>query len=789
MQKKVEKKSIPRATDSGDNQPAPSGPSQQFKPLAKLPEGDEVALADYAERAYLEYAVSVVKGRALPEVCDGQKPVQRRILYAMRQMGLTHGNKHVKSARVVGDVLGKYHPHGDASAYDAMVRLAQNFSMRYPLVDGQGNFGSRDGDNAAAMRYTEARLTPISDLLLSELDMGTVNFVPNYDGAFLEPALLPARLPMVLLNGASGIAVGMATEIPSHNLAEIAHAAYELVRNPGISDDQLLVLIQGPDFPGGGQIISTAEDIRDCYVTGRGSLRMRARWSVEQLARGQWQVAVHELPHGVSTQKVLEEIGELTNPKVKLNKKSLTQEQVQTKQLVLSVLDSVADESDKEHAVRLILQPKSSRQTPDDLMAVLLTHTSLQTSVPVNLTMIGLDGRPQQKPLAKILREWVEFRLNTVTRRCRHRLDEVNDRLHILAGRMIVILNIDEVIALIRNSDSPKEDLIARFELTDRQAEDILEIRLRQLARLEGIRIEKEIKALEKEARDLRKVLSSEKSLREMVAGEIEADTRTYADARRTLIEEAVITRLVAPVSDEPVTVFISERFWVRTRQGHGHEAATASFKDGDSVAAKYECRTTDQCIVICSNGRVCSIPVSQLPSGRGDGAPLATFIELLPGSRIAHAVCGRQDTHLLISTTAGYGFTCTIGDMVGRTKAGKQFITVSEEAILAPAPYTPDQNSLVAALSNQGRLLLFMLSELKALPGGGKGMMLLDLKAGDALSGCKVISEPSITLLGNAGSKVQQIALDQSTLQTYFSGRARAGKVIETRLKALRFM
>jgi len=789
MQKKNKQSSILQETAPVEGtRSGTAAVNVQFKPLAQLPEGNEVALADYAERAYLEYAVSVVKGRALPEVGDGQKPVQRRILYAMRQMGLTHGNKHVKSARVVGDVLGKYHPHGDASAYDAMVRLAQDFSMRYPLVDGQGNFGSRDGDNAAAMRYTEARLTPISDLLLSELDKGTVNFVPNYDGAFQEPAMLPARLPMVLLNGASGIAVGMATEIPSHNLAEIAHAAYELVRNPGVRDEQLISLIRGPDFPGGGQIISPAADIRECYVTGRGSIRMRARWTVEPLARGQWQVAVHELPHGVSTQKVLEEIGELTNPKVKANKKSLTQDQVHTKQLVLSVLDSVADESDKSQAVRLILQPKSSRQTPDELMTVLLTHTSLQTSVPVNLTMIGTDGRPQQKPLVKILREWVEFRLSTVTRRCQYRLNEVKERLHILAGRMIVILNIDEVIALIRNSDSPKEDLIARFELSDRQAEDILEIRLRQLARLEGIRIEKEIKALEKEARELKKMLSSEKALREMIAGEIEADAKTYADARRTLIEEAEMAKLVVPVSDEPVTVYISERFWVRARQGHGHDAATVGFKEGDTLAASYECRTTDQCIVVCSNGRVCSIPVSQLPSGRGDGAPLATFVDLLPGSRIAHALCGQLDTALLISSSAGYGFTCTIGDMVGRNKAGKQFITVGQGTVLAPAPFIPDQNALVAALSNQGRLLLFMLSELKALPGGGKGMMLLDLKKGDALSGCRVINEPSVTLLGNAGSKVQQLTLGQSALQAYFGSRARVGKVVETRLKTLRF-
>jgi topoisomerase-4 subunit A len=772
--------------------PAPAEPSssgkREFAPLAKLPDSDEVLIADYAERAYLEYAVSVVKGRALPEVCDGQKPVQRRILFSMLRMGLTHGNKHVKSARVVGDVLGKYHPHGDSSAYEAMVRLAQDFAMRYPLVDGQGNFGSRDGDNAAAMRYTEARLTPIADLLLSELDMGTVDFIPNYDGAFQEPAMLPARLPMVLLNGASGIAVGMATEIPSHNLKEVAKAAVMLAKNPNLKDDKLLSYISGPDFPGGGQIISSDADIRDAYTTGRGSLKMRARWAIEQLARGQWQVVVSEFPHGVSAQKVLEEIDELTNPKVKANKKSLTPDQVQNKQLILSVLDAVADESDKSQKIRLVFRPKTSKLNPDDMMAVLLTHTSLQNSVSVNLTMIGLDGRPQQKSLTQVLREWVEFRLRTVTRRCGHRLDQVNDRLHILAGRMIVYLNIDEVIALIRGSDNPKEDLMAHFELSDRQAEDILEIRLRQLARLEGIKIEKEIKALKGEAKELKRVLDSEDALRELVVSEIEADAKTYGDERRTLIEEAQVTKVTAQVSDEPVTVFISQRFWVRTRLGHGIDATSIAFKDGDSIAATYECRTTDQCIVICSNGRVCSIPVSALPSGRGDGAPLATFIELAPGARIAHAFCGKTETPVLISTSAGYGFPCFIGDMVGRNKAGKQFISVKEDTILPPVILAPTQNSLVAVLSKNARLLVFVLSELKLLQGGGKGMMLIDLKEGDELTACTVVNSPSVNLSGTAGSKVQQLHIGGKELKDYFGARARAGKVVETRLKGLRF-
>jgi len=760
------------------------GGARQFAPLPALPNGDEVPIAQYAERAYLEYAISVVKGRALPDVCDGQKPVQRRILYAMRAMGLTHGSKHVKSARVVGDVLGKYHPHGDSSAYEAMVRLAQDFSLRYPLVDGQGNFGTRDGDNAAAMRYTETRLTPLAELLLSEIDMGTVDFVPNYDGAFKEPSMLPARLPMVLLNGASGIAVGMATEIPSHNLREVADAAVQLVKNPDLGDDALLGCVHGPDFPGGGQIISSAKDIRDAYLTGRGSLKMRARWTVEELARGQWQIVINELPHGVSTRKVLEEIGELTNPKVKANKKSLSQDQVQNKQLILSVLDAVADESDKSQAIRLVLQPKSSRQSQEEMMNVLLAHTSLESSAPLNLTMIGLDGRPQQKSLVQIIREWVEFRVATVRRRCAFRLGQVEDRLHILAGRMIVFLNIDEVIALIRESDDPKAALIARFELSDRQAEDILEIRLRQLAKMEGIRIEKEIKALEKEQRELNRLLKKDSALREQVAIEIEADATTYGDERRTLIKEEEKSTLVVPLLDEPVTVIISNKHWVRSRQGHSLDLSTLAFKDGDSLLGKYECRTTDHCIVVCDNGRVCSIPVAQLPSGRGDGAPLSTFIDLAPGAKIAHALCGNSEQQLLIATSAGYGFTCALGDMVGRNKAGKQFITVDKESILAPAPFTPADHSLVAAVSNDGRLLVFLLAEMKHLPGGGKGVILMGLADKDELAGAAVINEPEVHISGKSGAKEQAIKVSGATLQSCFGKRARGGQKLQSRIK-----
>ena len=759
------------------------GSGKTFAPLPPIPDGDTIPLAAYAERAYLEYAVSVVKGRALPDVCDGQKPVQRRILYAMREMGLSHNSKLVKSARVVGEVLGKFHPHGDSSAYEAMVRLAQDFSMRYPLVDGQGNFGSRDGDNAAAMRYTEARLTKISDLLLSELDMGTVDMVPNYDGHFDEPALLPARLPMVLLNGASGIAVGMATSIPSHNLREIGAAAAHCVRSPKCTDDELLDCVAGPDLPGGGQIISSPQDIRDSYRSGRGSLKMRARWNVEELARGQWRVAVYELPHDTSAQKILQEIEELTNPKLKPNKKALSQDQVQKKQLILSVLDKVADESDKDQAVRLVFEPKSSRQSVDELMNVLLAHTSLECSLSVNMVMIGIDGRPMQKPLAGILREWGQFRVETVRRRTAYRLQQVNDRIHILEGRMVVFLNLDEVIAIIRESDEPKAALIERFALSERQAEDILEIRLRQLARMEGIRIERELQELKDEGAGLERLLSSEALLRKRVAREIEDDIKSFGDDRRTLIEQAERVVLTAQTVDEPVTVIVSRKHWARARQGHNLDLSSLPFKDGDGLLASFECRTTDQCIVICDNGRVCSIPVHQLPSGRGDGAPLATFIELAAGARIAHVVCGNAAQHVLIATEAGYGFTCTIGDMTGRNKAGKQFITVGDGAILPPALYLPAEQALLVSASRSGRLLAFLLSEMKSLPGGGKGVIVMELEKDDTMVGAVVVGQPTVTVVVDGGRE-QVLTIKEAELQTFFGKRARKGRALTLKRK-----
>ncbi|HTH73111.1 MAG TPA: DNA topoisomerase IV subunit A [Trinickia sp.] len=755
-----------------------------FAPAA-APDGEALTLGHYAERAYLDYAVSVVKGRALPDVSDGQKPVQRRILFAMSEMGLNADAKPVKSARVVGDVLGKYHPHGDQSAYDALVRLAQDFSMRYPLIDGQGNFGSRDGDGAAAMRYTEARLTPISRLLLDEIDEGTVDFAPNYDGSFQEPKLLPARLPFSLLNGASGIAVGLATEIPSHNLREVAAAAVHLIRHPKTTHAELMDLVPGPDFPGGGQIISSAAEIAAAYETGRGSLKVRARWKIEDLARGQWQLVVNELPPNASGQKVLEEIEELTNPKIKLGKKSLTPEQLQTKQTMLALLDAVRDESGKDAPVRLVFEPKSSRIDQTEFVNSLLAHTSLESNAALNLVMIGADGRPRQKGLLEILHEWIGFRFATVTRRTRHRLTKVDDRIHILEGRMIVFLNIDEVIRIIRESDEPKAALMSAFGLSERQADDILEIRLRQLARLEKIKIEKELDTLREEKTKLEELLANESAMKRQIVKEIETDAKQYGDERRTLIQQEKRATFEARVVDEPVTVVVSQRGWVRALKGHGLDVAGFTFKDGDSLYAAFQCRTPDVLIAGGSKGRVYSVPVSTLPGGRGDGVPVTSLIELEPGTHLMHYFAASAEQPLLLASSNGYGFIARVGDMVSRVKAGKSFMTIDEGAQpLAPMPVLP-QATRVACLSSAGRLAVFGLDEMKTLSAGGRGIILMGLDDGEKLAQALAIGPAGVVLLGTGrGGKPQEEKLAGAALAAHVGKRARRGRAPDTRLK-----
>ncbi|MGE0350495.1 DNA topoisomerase IV subunit A [Hydrogenophaga sp.] len=774
--------------------------SDILNPELPLSEPDDgLNLANYAQRAYLEYALSVVKGRALPDVCDGQKPVQRRILYSMDRMGLGFSGPNrntaarpVKSARVVGDVLGRFHPHGDQAAYDALVRMAQDFAQRYPLIDGQGNFGSRDGDGAAAMRYTEARLAKITTLLLDEIDEGTVDFVPNYDGSTVEPKQLPARLPFNLLNGASGIAVGLATEIPSHNLREVADACVALVKNPKLADDELFALLPGPDYPGGGQIISPAGDIADAYRTGRGSLKVRARWKIEELARGQWQLVVTELPPGVSTQRVLEEIEELTNPKVKAGKKALTQEQTQLKASILMVLDGVRDESSKDAPVRLLFEPKSSRIEQQELITALLAHTSLETSAPVNLTMIGLDGRPTQKSMRQMLTEWIEFRQGTITRRSQHRLTKVLDRIHILEGRQLVLLNIDEVIAIIRQSDEPKAALIERFKLSERQAEDILEIRLRQLARLEAIKIEQELKDLREEQGKLEDILANPGSLKRLMVKEIEADAKTFADARRTLIQAEKKAVAEIKVVDEPVTVVISSKGWVRARTGHGHEKGSFAFKAGDGLYGTFECRTVDTLITFGSNGRVYSVPVASLPGARGDGQPITTLIDLESGTQPLHYFAGPANAALLLSSSGGYGFLATVENMVSRQRGGKTFLNLGTgETPCAPShaafssasqPLAPATH--VCCASAGGRILTFEIGELKLMEKGGRGLMLIDLDAKDTLAGAAAYTR-SVKIEGiGRGGKEREETLEIRSLNNARAARGRKGKAADLGFK-----
>ena len=770
--------------DDGSNLPPPVGMSAAFG-------GDDgdLSLADFAERAYLDYAVSVVKGRALPDLCDGMKPVQRRILFAMDRMSLSAAAKPVKSARVVGDVLGKFHPHGDQSAYDALVRLAQGFTVRYPLIDGQGNFGSRDGDGAAAMRYTEARLTKFSELLLSEIDEGTVDFGPNYDGAFQEPLRLPARLPVCLLNGASGIAVGMATEIPSHNLREVASAVLALLDNPKLSQEALMACLPGPDFPGGGQVISSPEELAAIYAAGRGSIRMRARWSFEDLARGQWQLVVEELPHGVSSQRVLEEIEELTNPKVKAGKKSLSPEQQQTKQLVLSQLESVRDESGKDADVRLVFEPRTAKIDRDEFARLLLANTSLQSSVSMNLVAVDLHGRPRSLSVLEVLSQWVEFRTETVRRRSAHRLQQAERRIHILEGRSIALLRIDEVIAVIRESDEPKPALIDRFGLTEVQAEDILEIRLRQLARLEAIKIERELSELREQAGKLRTLLENEKALRKAVAKEVQDDAKAFGDDRRTLIKAEAKATVETPVLDEPVTVVVSVNGWVRSRQGHGHDPALFQFKTGDALYATFECRTVDALVALSNSGRSFSVPVLSLPGARGDGAPLTSLIDMEAGGQLVHFLAAAAGTTVLVATVQGQGFLTKVDGLIGRNRSGKQFMTLDAGDAPCVLRALPSDQGAVACLSASGRLLVFGLDEIKVLATGGRGVALMELEPkGDRLLDVAAVGATGLVIHGEGrAGKLGQEPLGLSSLKAFIGKRARKGKALELKFKPRR--
>lgn len=747
---------------------------------------DELTLAYFASRAYLEYAISVVKGRALPDVCDGMKPVQRRILYAMKRLGLNPDVKTVKSARVVGEVLGKYHPHGDSAAYDAMVRLAQDFTMRYPLVQGQGNFGSADGDGAAAMRYTEVRLSKYADLLLGELDKGTVKFIPNYDGTHKEPVLLPARLPVLLLNGSSGIAVGMATEIPSHNLTEVGEAAIEVIRNPEITTDELLEIVKGPDFPGGAQVISSASDIKNVYRSGYGNLQVRATYHFEELSRGQWQLVFDSVPYKVSVMKVMSELEALTNPKAPQGKKSLTAKQQQDKQLIMNVMSGMRDESSAEAPVRLVIDPKSKSIDREELVSTILSKTSLETSCKFNLVVIGIDGKPRQKGLKDILSEWVSFRLRTVRARSQTSLNEAEARIHTLEGRLIVLVDIEEVIRIIRGTDDPKKELITHFGLSDTQAEDILEIKLRQLASLDEVKLRKELEKLRNEAERLRGLLTDEKKLRREVTKEIRQDIDTYGDERRTLIEEAKGASIAKQVIDEPVTVIVSEKGFLRSRQGHGFDARAMNFRLGDKYRCSMECRSVDNLYILSNTGRIYSIPVSSLPSARGEGTHVSAFVQFQDGDVPFDYICGAPDTVLLFTSDAAMGFFCKMSDLAVRQRGGKSFF-ILDGAKPLPVQVSTPLTGWIAALSSSGRLVVFTTDELRALSSGGKGTTIMALQDDEKLVAAVPISPNGVVVVGKGrGGKIQELLVGPRSIEDYRTRRGRKGRFVEAKWEFL---
>jgi topoisomerase-4 subunit A len=669
---------------------------------------EQVSLRQYAEKAYLDYSMYVILDRALPHVGDGLKPVQRRIVYAMSELGLKATAKYKKSARTVGDVIGKFHPHGDSAAYEAMVLMAQDFSYRYPLVDGQGNWGSPDDPKSfAAMRYTESRLARYAEVLLDEVGQGTVDWVPNFDGTLKEPAILPAQVPNVLLNGTTGIAVGMATDIPPHNLREVVDAAVHLLENPKASVADLCAFVRGPDFPTDAEIITPEDELRTIYETGRGSLRMRAVWEREN-----GDIVIHALPYQTSGARVLEQIAQ----------------QMQARKLPM--VADLRDESDHESPTRLVIVPRSNRVDGEALMSHLFATTDLERSYRVNLNVIGIDGRPGVRSLERMLGEWLEFRRSTVRRRLEHRLDKVQKRLHVLAGYLIAYLNIDEVIHIIRTEDEPKAALMARFGLTDVQAEAILELKLRNLAKLEEMKIRTEQDELEKERDQLEKLLGSDARLKTLIKKELRAVAESYGDDRRSPIvarEEAQAFSELELMSADPVTVVLSEKGWIRAAKGHEIDPATLSYKSGDGFKLAARGRSNQPAVLLDSTGRAYTVATHNLPSARGQGEPLTGRISPPSGAVFNGLLMGDADQRCLLASDAGYGFIARLGDLQAKNRAGKAVLTLPKGAqVLAPTP-VPEGAAWVAAVSSEGRLLVFPLEDLPALA-RGKGNKIIGI-------------------------------------------------------------
>lgn len=726
---------------------------------------ETLPLQTYTEKAYLDYSMYVILDRALPHLGDGLKPVQRRIVYAMSELGLSAASKHKKSARTVGDVLGKYHPHGDSACYEAMVLMAQPFSYRYPLVDGQGNWGSQDDPKSfAAMRYTESRLTPYAKVLLQELGQGTVDWQANFDGSLEEPVTLPARLPNILLNGATGIAVGMATDIPPHNLREVVNACIHLLDHPTASLADLCKFIPAPDFPTEAEIITPAADFLSLYEKGNGSFKMRARYELEE-----GDIVITALPYQVSGSKILEQIAQ----------------QMQAKKLPL--VEDLRDESDHEQPVRLIIVPRSNRVDVEQLMSHLFASTDLEKSYRVNLNMIGLNGRPQVKDLRQILTEWLQYRRQTVTRRLQWRLDKVEKRLHLLEGLLIAFLNLDEVIQIIRSEDEAKSKLIKRFKLSDIQAEYILDTKLRQLARLEEMKIRGEQADLEKEREDILGLLGSDKKLTSLIRKELKEDAKLYGDERRSPLmerEAAQILDEAALTPAEPITVILSKMGWIRAAKGHDIEPEALSYKQGDGFLAAAYGRSNQQLVLLDSTGRSYSLPANTLPSARGQGEPLTGKLTLPSGARFTHTLLGKDSDHYLLSSAEGYGFICSLENMQSRNKAGKVTLTAGDHvSILPPVALRKLETDWLALVSTTGYLLLVRAAELPVLA-KGKGNKLISLKKGglgiadEALAFALVFSEGE-QLVVHVDNRKKPLVLKANDLAEYRGERAQRGKLL----------
>ena len=720
---------------------------------------EQMPLRTFTEKAYLNYSMYVIMDRALPFIGDGLKPVQRRIVYAMSELGLNAAAKFKKSARTVGDVLGKFHPHGDSACYEAMVLMAQPFSYRYPLVDGQGNWGAPDDPKSfAAMRYTESRLSKISEILLSELGQGTVDFQPNFDGTLEEPQYLPARLPHILLNGTTGIAVGMATDIPPHNINEVADAAVMLLDNPKVGLDDVLNIIQGPDFPTEAEIISPKDDIRKMYETGRGSIKMRATWHKED-----GEIIISALPHQSSPSKIIAQIAEQMTAKK------------------LPMVEDIRDEADYENPVRIVLVPRSNRVDTDALMAHLFATTDLEKSYRVNMNMIGLDHKPAVKGLLQVLTEWLTFRRTTVTRRLQHRLDKVLARLHILDGLMIAFLNIDEVIEIIRTEDEPKQVLMTRFNLSDEQAEAILNLRLRHLAKLEEHQLQAEKDKLEEERSNLELILGSERRLNTLIKKEIQEDAKKYASPRMSQLVEREEAKAISEsemTPAEPVTVILSEMGWVRCAKGHDIDPAGLSYKAGDKYLAHACGKSNQPVIFIDSTGRSYALDPLSLPSARSQGEPLTGKLTLPAGATIEQVIMEPEKQELLMASDAGYGFICKFEDLIARNKAGKALISLPENAKVLKPEKLSESASLLVSLTSAGRMLIFPVRDLPALS-KGKGNKIISIPAANAKARSELlvklflISEQA-SLEFHSGKR--KITLKPEDLQKFRAERGRKG-------------